>query len=249
MGLNRNIMLSLVIHASLMLAAMTYAVGKSAYSDLRGKYVAVTLVENSVVTKTAEPPDRKKKAAVGVVAPRSAQGSRKPSRVPAAVSPQEEAAASALPDDTDSAALLKPTAEIFGSVNVKTVPERNNVGSSAGAVSVSLLDQPGNRGMSAQEKSRSGERDASVTEIIRGAIQRALIYPAAARRRGIEGKVVAEFRINEDGLPEEVRVTRSSGHGLLDKAAKETILRAAPLPVVKGRIKIPITFRLMKADY
>ncbi len=83
---------------------------------------------------------------------------------------------------------------------------------------------------------------------IRAAIERAKRYPPFARKRGIEGTVSAEFSINADGLPENVAIKISSGFAVLDSAAKETILRAAPFPVVAGKIEIPITFRLRQEE-
>ena len=79
---------------------------------------------------------------------------------------------------------------------------------------------------------------------IRDAIERAKTYPVLARRRNQEGTVVTEFSINAKGMPENVRVTGSSGFSLLDTAARETIVKAAPFPLVKGRIEVPISFVL-----
>ena len=62
----------------------------------------------------------------------------------------------------------------------------------------------------------------------------------------MEGTVTAEFSINGRGRPEEVRITSSSGFAILDSAAKETIIRAAPFPVVQGKIEIPISYRLRR---
>lgn len=83
---------------------------------------------------------------------------------------------------------------------------------------------------------------------IREAIERAKRYPLFARDRGIEGRVTAEFSINTKGLPEDVTIKKSSGFTVLDSAARETIIRAAPFPVVEGRIEIPITFRLEREE-
>jgi TonB family protein len=96
---------------------------------------------------------------------------------------------------------------------------------------------------------RTGEKGSynAVSEI-RAAIERAKRYPLFARDRGIEGKVTAEFSIDINGLPEDVKIKRSSGFKILDSAAKETIIRAAPFPVVRGKIEIPITFRLRREE-
>ncbi len=90
----------------------------------------------------------------------------------------------------------------------------------------------------------SGTGDHSFIPRIKEAIERAKIYPALARKRKQEGIVVTEFSINPKGMPENIMVTRSSGFSLLDSAAKDTIVRAAPFPVVVGRIEAPINFVL-----
>ncbi|MDW8123587.1 MAG: TonB family protein [Geminicoccaceae bacterium] len=77
-------------------------------------------------------------------------------------------------------------------------------------------------------------------------------YPAAARRRGIEGTVVLEVAVSPAGLPEEVVVARSSGSRLLDEAALEAVRRWRFRPArragepVAGRVAVPITFRLLE---
>ncbi len=80
--------------------------------------------------------------------------------------------------------------------------------------------------------------------LIRVAIEKAKTYPYLARKRGIEGAVTAEFAIDNKGLPQNIIIVKSSGYELLDKAARDTILRAAPFPLIQERVEIPITFRL-----
>jgi protein TonB len=248
MRLNRNIMLSLVMHASLILAVMTAAVGKNAASGRHEKYLSVTLFENSVAINSVEPPPDKRKTEAGTGAPPPARRLEKPSRAPAVLQAPKEAVTSAVLVDKEPAALpIKPAGETSGAEGVKAASVGENEVSAAGEMSVSLIEGTEVSG-SRQERGRTGDGDAALIGVIRGAIQRALIYPAAARRRGFEGTVVAEFRINGQGLPEGLRITKSSGHGLLDKAARETIIRAAPMPPVKGKIEIPITFKLTEAD-
>jgi len=86
--------------------------------------------------------------------------------------------------------------------------------------------------------------NASLSAKIRELIERAKTYPALAKKRKQEGTVVTEFSINTKGLPENIRLVRSSGFSLLDSAARDTILRAAPFPPVRDRIEIPISFVL-----
>ena len=77
-------------------------------------------------------------------------------------------------------------------------------------------------------------------------IKEKLIYPAQAKRTGIQGTVEIRFRIHLDGSVSDIRVMRSSGSTLLDEAAAETIRKAAPFrpPSVQTTLVIPIVFSL-----
>ncbi|MCK9376602.1 MAG: energy transducer TonB [Syntrophobacterales bacterium] len=72
-----------------------------------------------------------------------------------------------------------------------------------------------------------------------------------ARRRQLQGVVVVRFTIAAGGQIDASRISRSSGHDLLDEAAKETLRRVGrfpPLPPELNRqkltIEIPLAFRL-----
>ncbi len=80
--------------------------------------------------------------------------------------------------------------------------------------------------------------------LIRNAIEKAKIYPLLARKRRIEGTVITEFTINNNGYPQDIKIKKSSGHEILDSAAMKIVRNAAPLPFVKGEIIVPISFRL-----
>lgn len=75
-------------------------------------------------------------------------------------------------------------------------------------------------------------------------------YPLAARRRGIEGRVVLHAHVLEGGQCAEVRLKQSSGYELLDASAIETVKHWRFIPALRGEtavaswVEIPITFRL-----
>jgi protein TonB len=81
-------------------------------------------------------------------------------------------------------------------------------------------------------------------EEIRRRLQAALYYPPIARRMGLEGTAWVRFEIDRGGAPRDVGVARSSGHEILDRAARRTVDRAGRLPWVHGRIEVPIRFSL-----
>lgn len=74
-------------------------------------------------------------------------------------------------------------------------------------------------------------------------------YPAVARTRGLEGTVVVQFEIDAQGrLIGEPRVTRTSTHPRLDRAAVEAVLAATYPTPPSGRavwsFDLPMEYRL-----
>lgn len=75
-------------------------------------------------------------------------------------------------------------------------------------------------------------------------------YPFAARRRGLEGRVLLRVEVDRAGAVERVTVTGSSGHGLLDEAARRAVGEWRFLPAmvageaVSGAVDVPVSFRL-----
>jgi protein TonB len=64
--------------------------------------------------------------------------------------------------------------------------------------------------------------------LVFGHLQRFKRYPPAAR--GITGTVLVQFVLNRTGDVIESKVTKSSGSGVLDREAIETLRRASPFP-------------------
>lgn len=75
-------------------------------------------------------------------------------------------------------------------------------------------------------------------------------YPGLARRRGYEGVVLLDVLVSAEGRVGELRVARSSGYSLLDRAAVEAVDgwrfepgRRGGRPVAM-RVRVPVRFRL-----
>ena len=64
--------------------------------------------------------------------------------------------------------------------------------------------------------------------LVFGHLQRFKRYPPAAH--GITGTVLVQFVLNRAGDVTESKVTKSSGNGVLDREALETLRRASPFP-------------------
>jgi len=87
-------------------------------------------------------------------------------------------------------------------------------------------------------------RDALLLQI-REAIQRELTYPPLARRRRLEGTVVAGFLIDGGGEPHDIKIVESSGYSILDKEVIAIIRRASPYPHIDERVEVPVSFKLV----
>jgi TonB family protein len=80
--------------------------------------------------------------------------------------------------------------------------------------------------------------------LITAAIEKAKTYPFLARKKKVEGTVIAAFRINAKGYPQDINIRKSSGFEILDSAAMKIVTKAAPFPHVSEPVEIPITFRI-----
>jgi len=75
-------------------------------------------------------------------------------------------------------------------------------------------------------------------------------YPTVARRRGLQGDVVLEVLIDRHGNVGDLRVWKSSGHPILDRAAMDSVKKWSFVPGMRGKeplkmwVRIPIQFKL-----
>jgi periplasmic protein TonB len=86
---------------------------------------------------------------------------------------------------------------------------------------------------------------------VRRLLERQKKYPRMAQRMNMQGVVLLQFTIAADGGIQATRLCRTSGHDLLDEAARQTVRRVGrfpPLPSGLGRqklaVQIPLAFRL-----
>lgn len=78
-----------------------------------------------------------------------------------------------------------------------------------------------------------------------------LKYPAQALHSRLQGQVILKVLVDENGVPQEVAVEQSSGYSLLDRSAREQVLkgwRFEPAMVngraVRAWARVPVTFNL-----
>ena len=86
------------------------------------------------------------------------------------------------------------------------------------------------------------EHYAYIKEIINKNLQ----YPTVARRMGWQGVVQITFVVLENGFAERVRITKSSGHDMLDQAVVKAVQRVQPFPrpPARAELTVPVVFRL-----
>ncbi|MEE4016040.1 TonB family protein [Roseibium sp. FZY0029] len=69
-------------------------------------------------------------------------------------------------------------------------------------------------------------------------LRRAKRYPREAKRQRLVGTVNVGFTISSNGAVSGIRITRSSGHPVLDQAALDMVRRASPMPKFPGDIRV-----------
>jgi protein TonB len=107
-------------------------------------------------------------------------------------------------------------------------------------------DAAGAVGAAAENAALTAEYITRNYQYLQRRIRDKLVYPAPARKAGIQGVAEVVFTIHGDGRAGAVTVRTSSGHAILDEAAVAAVLAAAPFPrpPAPARIAIPISFRL-----
>ena len=76
-------------------------------------------------------------------------------------------------------------------------------------------------------------------------------YPAAAKRKSIQGKVLIDVVVKTDGTAAQVQIARSSGYGDLDEAAIDAIKQWRFIPAkskgqaIQANVIVPIEFKII----
>ena len=75
-------------------------------------------------------------------------------------------------------------------------------------------------------------------DMVKQEIESCRRYPYWAKRQGIEGAVAITFTVLSDGSAYNIRVTRSSGHRILDDETIAMVNRASPFPPIPAKFKL-----------
>jgi protein TonB len=79
-----------------------------------------------------------------------------------------------------------------------------------------------------------------------------LVYPELARQAGMQGLVIVQIVVDENGIPSDPQIIRSAGL-VLDNAAQDAVMKLRFIPgrqrgrAVKVRMSVPIRFELRMA--
>jgi len=225
MRLRQSIVFSTVLHITIIIAVFTVTVnGRDTVSRVPANYLRVSLLED-VRGITSVTPQRTKKKEDENSNPTAPLFSKDAIKA------------------TDTVQELSISQEIQSPVN-------QNTDMSVGVMSAHGTEYYTSKSQSDDKILRVFEGDhhkgdvISPYALIRDAIEKVKSYPLLARKKGIEGTVIIEFTINNEGYPKDIKIKKSSGSGILDSAALKTVTKAAPFPEVDGEIVVPITFKL-----
>lgn len=102
-------------------------------------------------------------------------------------------------------------------------------------------------GAAAPEATDAAALESRLRVTLQQALARHFSYPLLARRRGWQGEVVLAFRLQSDGRIIDARVARSSGYGVLDRAALDALGKVGRIP--QGAeyglaMQLPVIYRL-----
>lgn len=251
MELRRTLVFSVVMHFTFFVAAMTIIAGRGTWTAVPIPAIRVTLMSEAI----SPAPDKSVRHAAR--ASRGDMAASPPAILRTKASSQakakdplptvKEAAESHRDKDRPSETGMA-TAESIPPAGLNIVPDGNARETIPWVPSGTETSRRNEAESSGPGTLKNISRNPDAARGIKYAIERAKRYPLSARKRGIEGTATAEFTINSRGYPEDVKIIRSSGSQILDEAARETVMRASPFPVINGSIEIPITFRLKRND-
>jgi TonB family protein len=113
-------------------------------------------------------------------------------------------------------------------------------------------DSPARQAQTALHTATAAATNTAISNSVKEQISARFNYPLLARKRGWEGDVILEIRLEADGRMSNVRIAESSGYTLLDRAALKSARAAEATPGVAHwlaghhiDILIPVYYRLV----
>ncbi len=175
-----------------------------------------------------------------------------------AVTPAHAAAAQPLPPPVRQTKKAAPRQSIKPEMTRKATPPPRAAAKPAAPTTPrpSPPQQGHNSQVQAAEKSPATRHsDSAVRRQLIGHVQRELArhfsYPPRARRRGWQGTVVLGFNIESSGTIKDIRVAKSSGFTILDRAATASLYKVARVEAAQFAVwqqemplQLPVIYRL-----
>ncbi len=198
-------------------------------------------------TPASEPEAAASPSAAAEPSPAPVVAAAPPPLAPVSVAPPKQPAAKPSPHPTLRAARPAPRPVVQPAARRSSLPQSAEPGLSGG--SPSPVAPATAAPVPAPVQPPSAEAAGAWRGALAAWLQAHRTYPDAARRDGVEGRVVLRFTINAVGLVTAVALVDSSGSAVLDDAA-ETLLRSAHLPPPPApapdnlSITLPVSYRL-----
>lgn len=223
--------------------------------------VAVEIVSATAALGDGEPPGRPETGRAAPLSPRAPVPRPVPHAKPIPTPPRDLALQAAAKIDRPVPRIATPAAFSLAESDASTRPVPVSVDPSAtgplatNPPTLATKDAPSNaaRESSASTGARRGAGGAGATQpgFSPGTAANPLPrYPLAARRRGLEGRVLLRVEVDASGRPTAVAVLHGSGHGILDRTAARAVRDWRFQPAswagrpVAGAVEVPILFRL-----
>jgi len=238
--------LSVLLHGVAAAAIGYYGLGHSGIGepDMRPLSVSLIVEEPAIVAAPADIPAPTLQAPrAPIPAPAAAQSAPAPApTLTPAPSPPMRPQAVARPS--------VPKADVIAALPEAKAAPLSAVETPAPA-SQAQDDTPG-ESLAALPAATSGSSGAAETAAGSGIVVPRLVhapppeYPALARRRGQQGRVLLLVEVNSEGVPVEARILGKSGYDSLDEAALKTVKdwRFDASAAQRRAVEVPIVFRL-----
>jgi protein TonB len=137
--------------------------------------------------------------------------------------------------------------------------EREPASDTDGVISSEVVPTPGEHQTLREPDTRGPSHTADpwdgFLQAVHEEIERHRAYPWRARLSNLEGVAWVVFSLGRDGRTTRVDLYRSSGHGILDRAAVDTIRRIPMFPPIPDGIAapevelaVPLLFRIDEAE-
>ncbi len=238
MAMTKSIFISLLVHATVILAvALVRYGGRDTGFRIPSSTIAVLLHEE--ISGAVSAPEKIKEKVMNILT--SAMPQQKNISEPKTMDgiKFDQKASDASQENTVVASGIESLENtVSDGIETKGTTKPNATLHASLESDVPMQDSFSNKGTNASGNSHA------FFSMIRSAIEQAKTYPYIAVRKRLEGTVVTEFIINSRGQPENIKILKSSGYEILDSETRKIIKRAAPFPHIKEPIEIPITFSL-----